>query len=316
MRRDSFIFSGVLHVVAILLAIFGLPIFLSEPPIDEQPIVVDIVPLGDKTNPPPKQNAEAQPEPPKPEEKPEQPKPEPAKPVPPPPAPPPPAPPPPAPPPPAPPPPPKPEPAPVPPPPKPEPKPEPPKPESPPPKPEAKPKQKPQEELDSLFKSVDKLKPKPATDSKDKTKDMADLMKALDTVDKTDKAKPSDTGKQAKPQNVKGSDSNNPNEPVSMTELDMIRAQIYKCWNPPIGAKDAADLIVSIHVALEPDGRVSSADIVPSARYATDSFYRAAADSARRAVLLCSPLKAPPTKYDQWKDLTLRFNPKDLVGLW
>lgn len=298
MRRDSFIYSGLLHVVALLLAIFGLPIFLKDPPIEDQPIVVDIVPLGDKTNPPPKQNAEPQPEPPKPEEKPAPP----PLPAPPPPAP--------APPPP---PPPKPEPAPVPPPPKPEPKPEPPKPQAEPPKPEARPKQKPQEDMDSLFKSLDKLKTKPPTDAKDKAKDMADLMKAVDAVDK---AKPSDKGNQPKPQNVKGSDSNNPNEPISMTELDMIRAQIYKCWNPPAGAKDAADLIVSIHVQLEPDGRVTSAEIVSSARYSADPFYRAAADSARRAVLLCSPLKAPPTKYDQWKDLTLRFNPKDLVGIW
>ncbi len=318
MRRDSFIYSGLLHLVAILLAIFGLPIFLKEPPIEDQPIVVDIVPLGEKTNPPPKQENQPQPEPPKPQEKPAEAKPEAAKPAAPAPTPPPPPPPPtppqPTPPPPAPPPP-KPEPAPtpVPPPPKPEPKPEPPKPEPKPPTPEPRPKQKPQDDMDSLFKSLDKLKPQQKTDPKAKAKDLADLMKDVDAMDK---AKPSDKGNQPKPQNVKGSDQNNPNEPLSMTELDMIRAQIYKCWNPPAGAKDAADLIVSIHVQLEPDGRVTTAEIVPSARYATDSFYRAAADSARRAVLLCSPLKAPPTKYDQWKDLTLRFNPKDMVGIW
>ncbi len=313
MRRECYIFSILLHVIVILLSIFGLPFLMKEPPIDEQPLVVDIVPIGDKTNPPPKQDVKEQPEPPKPEEKPEQAKPAPAPaPTPPPPPKPEPPPPPPPPPTPTPPPPPKPEPAPLPP--KPEPKPEPPKPEPPkpePPKPEKKPKQNTKDDLDQLLKSVDKLKPTPKSDDKsqDKSKDaLADLLNAADNV------KPSDKGNQPKPQNVKGSDQNNPNEPISMTELDMIKAQIYKNWNIPAGAKDASNLIIPIHVKLEPDGRVTLAEVVDTLRYNTDSFYRAAADSAKRAVLLSNPLKAPPTKYEQWKDITLRFNPKDQVG--
>jgi hypothetical protein len=47
----------------------------------------------------------------------------------------------------------------------------------------------------------------------------------------------------------------------------------------------------------------------------SDPFYRAAAESALRAVLnpQCSPLKLPPDKYEQWKILELTFNPKDLL---
>jgi len=269
MRRDSYIFSGALHISIALLSVFGLPWFFKEPPIDDQPIVVDIVPLGEKTNPPPKQADNPQPEPPKPEAKPEPAKAEPPKPTA------------------APPPPPKPEQVPLPPEPKPAPKPEakpepakaePPKPE-PKPQPDTKSKSKAQDDLESLLKSVDKLKPKPKDD----------LDKLLKTAEKV---KATDQGNQPLPQSVRGSASNNPNEPVSMTEIDMIRAQIYRCWNIPAGAKDAADMI----------------------RYGTDSFYRAAADSARRAVLACSPLKAPPSKYEQWRELTLRFNPKEMVG--
>ena len=167
-------------------------------------------------------------------------------------------------------------------------------------KPESKSKTKAADDLESLLKSVDKIKPQP--------KDQLDQL--LKTAQKI---QPAEEGKNPQPQSVKGSTQNNPMEPVSMTEIDMIRAQIYKCWNVPAGAKDARDLIVPIRVSLTRDGGVISADIVDTLRYGTDSFYRAAADSARRAVLLCSPLKAPPTKYEQWKDLTLRFNPKDLV---
>lgn len=313
MRREYFVYSAIFHVLVALLSIYGLPFFLDDKPIEETPLVVDIVPIGPKTNPPPKQDVEPQPEPPKPEDKPEQaappPPPKPAPPPPPAPTPPPP----PAPPPKPEPPPPAPVPAPAPPKPepKPQPKPEPPKPE--PPKPEKKPKPQPDVDLDSLLKTVDKLKPQPQkTDatSKEKPKDqLADLLNAADKV------KPSsDQGKQPKPQNVKGSAQNNPNEPVSMTEMDMIKAQIIPHWQVPAGAKDAANLIIPIHVMLDPDGTVTKAEIVDTLRYNTDSFYRAAADSARRAVLTASPLKAPPTKYDQWKDFTFRFNPKDMVG--
>jgi hypothetical protein len=63
------------------------------------------------------------------------------------------------------------------------------------------------------------------------------------------------------------------------------------------------------------DGTVEDAKIVDLSRYAADNFFRAAADSAVRAVKnpRCSPLKFPPQKYDQWKNFTLNFNPKDLL---
>ncbi|MEW5728625.1 MAG: energy transducer TonB, partial [Pseudomonadota bacterium] len=67
MRRESYIFSGVLHVAVALIAYFGLPQFFRDPPEVETPIIVDLVPIGAKTNPPPKQAEEPQPEPAKPE---------------------------------------------------------------------------------------------------------------------------------------------------------------------------------------------------------------------------------------------------------
>ena len=310
-RRESYLCSGVLHLAVAALAVFGLPTLMKEPPAIETPIVVDLVPIGAKSNPPPKQSEQIQPEPskaepakaepPKPEPPKPEPKPEPAKPPPPPP--------------------PQPEsrppepdpialpkpeakPQPKPEPPKPEPKPQPQTPEQklsdlkPPPKPV-----KPQDELDSLLKSVDKAKPK--------SNPLDDLLKA------TDKAKPNttasaDKGTQAKPQSVRGSDMHNPNEPISMTEADAIRAHVSKFWNIPAGAKDADKLVVEIRVSVMPDGTVTDARIV-NAPMLTDSFWTAAAESARRAVRLASPLPIPKDKYDQFKDFVIAFNPKQMV---
>ncbi|HEY2539140.1 MAG TPA: energy transducer TonB, partial [Stellaceae bacterium] len=67
--------------------------------------------------------------------------------------------------------------------------------------------------------------------------------------------------------------------------------------------------------AVMPDGNVQQATIVDQGRAAADPFFRAAAESARRAFFnpLCRPLRLPPDKYELWKDMTVAFSPKDLL---
>jgi outer membrane biosynthesis protein TonB len=103
---------------------------------------------------------------------------------------------------------------------------------------------------------------------------------------------------------------------ATMTEIDAIRRQIEGCWNIPAGSRDAENLVVSIRVWVHPDGKVAKAEILDRARMGSDPFYRSAAESALRAVLnpRCSPLRFPPTKYDQFKVMVLNFNPKEATG--
>ena len=77
------------------------------------------------------------------------------------------------------------------------------------------------------------------------------------------------------------------------------------------GARNAEDIVVKINLVVRPDRSVQSARIVDQWRYNQDSFYRAAADEAMRAVRHpnCEVLDLPPDKYDLWKDLTFNFNP-------
>jgi hypothetical protein len=309
MHRRSYVFSALLHIAVVLLAMFGLP-FLMRPPIpDNQPVVVDIVALGSKSNPPPIRERRTEerhvkaahpkprpPEPkpaPKPEPKPApKPQPQPA-------------------PKPPPPPPPRPAPAPI-----PVPKPAPkPLPKKPTPKHEVrhKPRLKQDQELKSLLKSVENIKPAPKTKTKVKPKPQRDALSEL--LETAKKVQSEDNSAQQQERHVRGSPNANPMEPLSMTVIDMIKAQIYKCWNVPAGAKNAAELVVPVHVRLAEDGSVLSAEAVDTARMNTDPFYRAAAESAVRAVRICSPLQnLPANKYQVWKDMTLVFNPKDMVG--
>jgi len=103
-------------------------------------------------------------------------------------------------------------------------------------------------------------------------------------------------------------------QPLTMSEVDAIRRQIERCWNVPAGARDAQNLVVEIRVRLNPDGSVFQAEILDLARLASDGFFRAAAESAYRAVLQCSPLQLPPKKYNLWRVVTLRFNPREMFG--
>ena len=101
---------------------------------------------------------------------------------------------------------------------------------------------------------------------------------------------------------------------LTASELDMVRHQIAHCWNVPAGARDAKDLVVEIKVIVDPDGTVRQATIVDQGRLGGDPFFRAAAESARRAFFnpQCRPLHLPAEKYAIWKDLVVDFSPKDI----
>jgi hypothetical protein len=103
-------------------------------------------------------------------------------------------------------------------------------------------------------------------------------------------------------------------EQMTISELDFLRRQLWGCWSVPAGAKEAEKLVVHVRVLLNPDGEVRRARVVEQSRMQSDPFFRVAAESALRAVLKCSPLRLPPGKYSEWKEMTLKFDPKELVG--
>jgi hypothetical protein len=102
-----------------------------------------------------------------------------------------------------------------------------------------------------------------------------------------------------------------------MTEVDLVRRQIERCWNVPAGAKDMQNMAVAVQVDMNRDGTPRNAVIKDQARLRSDPFYRAAAESALRAVLnpRCHPFKLPAEKYDRWRTMTLVFDPKQMFGL-
>jgi outer membrane biosynthesis protein TonB len=95
-----------------------------------------------------------------------------------------------------------------------------------------------------------------------------------------------------------------------------IRAQIAPCWNPPIGGADVKKMTVVLHIELARDGTVIGRPTVVSQTGTTTGnadYARAFAETARRAVLRCAPIKLPADMYDAWKAFELNFDPSEMT---
>jgi len=89
---------------------------------------------------------------------------------------------------------------------------------------------------------------------------------------------------------------------------------IRRPGNSQTGAIEAESLLVEIRVWLNPDGSIVRAEILDTARMSRDGYYRAAAESAYRAIFLCEPYSLPVERYDAWKMILMRFDPSSVLG--
>lgn len=96
-------------------------------------------------------------------------------------------------------------------------------------------------------------------------------------------------------------------EPVSMGDLDTLRAHVTKFWVLPEGTRNSG--AIELQVDTRPDGTVTSVTILTPSPPPGAAWTQAAL-SARRAVYLASPLPLPAGKHDQFKNFVLVFNTK------
>lgn len=157
--------------------------------------------------------------------------------------------------------------------------------------------------------------PKPEKPKKEKKKDEFDIDRIASLIDRMDKAPPAaETREGAKPsarQSVQGAGARTA---MTATEIDALRAQLRKCWNVPVGAPDPSALVFRLRIFLNPDGSVATPPELVDQAGLSDPYFRAAVDSAKRAVLMCSPFQLPQEKYDAWNDITITFDPTRMAG--
>ena len=117
-------------------------------------------------------------------------------------------------------------------------------------------------------------------------------------------------------QNGGRSNSFDPNSPEALAIRDAIQGQVYKCWNVPAGARNAENLIIPLEIDYDQRGNPVKVNLAKEAsgEYRNDPFFRAAADSAIRAVRRCAPLRGlPPQDYAIWQYVNMSFNPQELL---
>lgn len=156
-------------------------------------------------------------------------------------------------------------------------------------------REKAEKQFNSVLKNL--AEPRPDTqDKQDKDKDNSDKKQAEDRED-TKQGLTSRAGR------------------ITMSEKQALRQQLSQCWNVLAGAKNAGNLVVRLRLHMNPDRTVQNAELLDRKQYDNNPQFRAAADSALRAVQNpnCSPLKLPPEKYDQWKVITIRFDPEKML---
>lgn len=151
---------------------------------------------------------------------------------------------------------------------------------------------------------VPEQKPQP-----EKKKDKFDIDNIMALLDKRAPAAQSAPNAKVGPKTFKGIGAQNA---MTMDLVDALRNQIAQCWSPPVGAPHPEQLIVQFELYLNPDGSVSQPPQLMSG--AGDTFARAAAEAARRAIFQCQPYRLPADRYNQWRDIQMTFDPRRMVG--
>ena len=153
---------------------------------------------------------------------------------------------------------------------------------------------------------VPKQRPRPAPDQQKQKFDVNNILALLD------KQKPAASAARGKtgPRAIKGVGAENA---MTMDLVDALRNQIAQCWSPPVGAPKSAELVVDFDVVLNPDGTVVKA--TSDALTSSNSYTRAAASAAQRAIYTCAPYKLPADRYSQWREIDpFHFDPRQMMG--
>ena len=183
-----------------------------------------------------------------------------------------------------------------------------------PPQPEEKPEPIPDKTVEK--KPEEKKKPEPPKPEKKKPEPVKKPTKKKPAFDPTniaallnkipDAAAPPDKAEKSD-EKADASETDNPDEPMTVSELDALRQKINRCFNAGFlaAAQDADKLFADISFELAEDGSVLG---VPSIDKRGPGASDQLAVIARKAVVECSPYdKLPRDKYQTWKDVTARF---------
>ena len=100
---------------------------------------------------------------------------------------------------------------------------------------------------------------------------------------------------------------------LSVSEIDALRRRLSECWNPPPGIDVNSNLYVVLRVQFKSDASLAGDPVVVEDSASAQG--PALAESGKRALLACQPFTMlRPEHYEIWKDISVKFNPHELLG--
>ena len=94
---------------------------------------------------------------------------------------------------------------------------------------------------------------------------------------------------------------------LSVTDINKIQNHVTKYWNVSYAASEVK-MVITLKISTNVDGSIKSVKIYDKNLYQKDKFYRATADTARRAVLDSSPLPLPKGKEKKFENFLFDFD--------
>ena len=101
---------------------------------------------------------------------------------------------------------------------------------------------------------------------------------------------------------------------LAASELDRVRKQIEGVWRLPAGVKGMHEISIKVRISMNPDRTVRSVSLVNKSLL-TNPTYQILAETALKAVneFRYKPLLLPPNKYKVWKEITMEFDPRNIL---
>lgn len=161
-------------------------------------------------------------------------------------------------------------------------------------------------------KPVETKKP---LEKKKKIPNKSDLDSLLKNLEQSSEGSSTKSNKQARSKENKATqESKGPYDdtlPLSISEISLIKQQIERVWNKPIGIQNLEQLRVTLYIALNQDGSVKEVKVKETicpniTKIACDAL----SNSAMRAVWQASPINnLDPQRYNSWKEFNFLFDP-------
>lgn len=141
-----------------------------------------------------------------------------------------------------------------------------------------------------------------------------DLAALLNKIDGPKQAPPKPSEVDGQPKRAAFTSLAGSDERISADAIDWLRERIERCWSPPVGVREAQNLVVKLRIELQQSGEVIGVPEIMNA--SSDPLFDIAAASAVRAVLSCQPYNGlPPDKYQAWRDIILNFDPRRMLAI-